>query len=590
MTVFPHQNEANLEATKRLLAEVVNEGLVSATVESLDSSEERFLVLSSNSEHAQRPNTNRIRVNLRPDTHICLRDGQVISLVRPNSLQPPVILSDDNGTDVKTTLQPETIFDAMRPWLLDDGADEPMLEEIGKELANSCNNQVEWLQIARSSKPLGLNSQSLDWERALITGHPTHPYHRLCYAQAPLKPFHSKDLADMLTPSLAFVSVPRSDMLISGEYEETLESLLQKLKVPKPSSERLIVPCLTQQLPAVQLYFPNAIVVKTVSQIADALASIRTLKTRPERDFPYHIKLSLACQITSALRTITPWTAIGGPFFSDLLEKFLPETLWVYREVGAITGSQEDFSKAKHLSCILRDDLEAQAKANNEMLVLAAALAHHLPGTSQSYAEILFNLKTPQDKREWLQRYVDCVFRAVLPSLVDYGIGVEAHGQNLVARVCRETGEVKGFAVRDFGGIRLHVPTLKQKGVDFSSIPSGSAVMTDNLHNVWSKVHHAVVQNHIGSLLGALGLDEPSGWTIVRDTLSAVLRPEKSVPGKEVYDFFLGDTMPFKCFLRMRMEGKYRDYVEREIPNVLLMGSSQWDDILANYKPVLHRL
>lgn len=194
-------------------------------------------------------------------------------------------------------------------------------------------------------------------------------------------------------------------MLISGGYEETLELLLQKLKVPKPSSERLIVPCLTQQLPAVQLYFPNAIVVKTVSQSADALASVRTLQTRPELDFPYHIKLSLACQITSALRTITPWTAIGGPFFSDLLKKFLPETLWVYREVGAITGSQEDFSKAKHLSCILRDDLEAQAKANNEMLVLAAALAHHLPGTSQSYKEILFNLKTPQDKREWLQRY-----------------------------------------------------------------------------------------------------------------------------------------------------------------------------------------
>jgi siderophore synthetase component len=148
--------------------------------------------------------------------------------------------------------------------------------------------------------------------------------------------------------------------------------------------------------------------------------------------------------------------------------------------------------------------------------------------------------------------------KAILPPLVDYGIGVEAHGQNLVARICRETGEVKGFAVRDFGGIRLYVPTLK-KGVDFSSIPSGSAVMTDDLHNIWSKVHHAAVQNHIGSLLSALGLDKPSGWTIVRDTLSTVLKPDKSALGKQLYDFFLGATMLFKCFLRMRMEGKYRD-------------------------------
>lgn len=139
--IIPPQNEANLEATRRLLAEVVNEGLATATVESLNSSEERFLVLSGNSRDAERPASNRIRVGLQPDTHICLRDGKVISLVRPNNLRPPVILSDDNGTDVKTTLNPETIFDAMRPWLMDDGADEPMLEEIGKELANSCNNQ-----------------------------------------------------------------------------------------------------------------------------------------------------------------------------------------------------------------------------------------------------------------------------------------------------------------------------------------------------------------------------------------------------------------------------------------------------------------
>ena len=30
-----------------------------------------------------------------------------------------------------------------------------------------------------SPKSLGLNSKSLDWERALITGHPTHPVRNL---------------------------------------------------------------------------------------------------------------------------------------------------------------------------------------------------------------------------------------------------------------------------------------------------------------------------------------------------------------------------------------------------------------------------
>jgi hypothetical protein len=100
---------------KRLLTKVVNEGFATATVELLDSPKERFLVLTSNSRDAKQPATNKIRVSLQPDTHVCLRDSQVISLVRPDSLRPPVVLSDDGGTDIKTTLHPETIFDAMRP-------------------------------------------------------------------------------------------------------------------------------------------------------------------------------------------------------------------------------------------------------------------------------------------------------------------------------------------------------------------------------------------------------------------------------------------------------------------------------------------
>lgn len=97
--------------------------------------------MTSNSRDAERPVINKVRVSLQPDTHVCLQNGQVISLVRPDSLRPPVVLSDDDGTYMKTALRPEAIFDAMRPWLLDDVADGPMLEEIGKELANCCNNQ-----------------------------------------------------------------------------------------------------------------------------------------------------------------------------------------------------------------------------------------------------------------------------------------------------------------------------------------------------------------------------------------------------------------------------------------------------------------
>ena len=102
------------------------------------------------------------------------------------------------------------------------------------------------------------------------------------------------------------------------------------------------------------------------------------------------------------------------------------------------------------------------------------------------------------------------------------------------------------------------MPTLRAHGVNFDSLPPGGATLTEDLHNVWSKVHHALLQNHVGLLLNALGLEREGGWRIVRETLERVLKGEGE-GGNGVLEYFMQDTMPFKCFLRMRMEGKYRD-------------------------------
>ncbi|EYE97444.1 uncharacterized protein EURHEDRAFT_513335 [Aspergillus ruber CBS 135680] len=558
-------NQALFETTKRLLAEVVNEGLVDATIGG--SKYDQFLYLNSRLHAAGENDRKWVKVSLQPGTVLETRDGKVACVVRPDSLQPPVVIG--NGDAEEEELDPGVLFKNLSPWLVED-ADEEILNEIALELGNSARNQ--------------------DWERALIYGHPSHPYHRLCYAQPPLNQIQPSDIPEMLTPTLAFLSVPRTDLRVTGAFEEIIQPLLRKLEIPSTTPDRVIVPCLSRQLPAVDQRFPNAVVLKTVENIADAQASMRTLTLRPESDFGYHLKLSLACQITSALRTITPWTTCGGPVQTALLERFLPNDLWVFREVAAVSGGQDNFADAKHLSCILRDDLEARADANNERLVIAAALAQQPYNNTRCYAEILYNLRTTSDKQSWLRTYATRLFSLVLPPLARYGIGLEAHGQNLVARICRKTGEVKGFAVRDFGGVRMHVPTLENFGVNFDGLPPGGATLTEDLHNVWSKVHHALVQNHVGLIVSALRLERDGGWGIVREVLGGVLEGETSGKGmgREVGEYFLQDTMPFKCFLRMRMEGKYRDYVEREVPNVLLMDSPRWEEVLRTYQPTLH--
>ncbi|CAG7916597.1 unnamed protein product [Penicillium olsonii] len=561
MTILSRRDQASFETTKRVIAQIVNEGLAFAKLECPTSEEPQILCLQSKLDPQD---GSLVKVTIKTGTIIETRDGIVVSVIKPDSLQPPATIA---GTGCGE-FDPGTLFKLLSI-SFKDIISEKILNEMVDELRNSAANQEKWLEITQNQPVWSLKNRSADWERALIYGHPSHPYHRLCYSQAPLERVIPGDIPSMLTPNLAFLSVPRADLVVTGHFEQELQPLLKKLDIPKTTCDRVIVPCLAQQLPSIKQRFPLTIVLKIVANSADAQASMRTLTLRPELEFKYHLKLSLACQITSALRTITPWTTCGGPIQTEILEKLLPEDLWVFREVAAVSGSQKDFSNARHLSCILRDSLETRALENDEILIIAAALGQKPIGDNRAYAEILFNLETISQKREWFKTYVTVLFKLVLLPLVEFSIGLEAHGQNLVARVCRNTGQIKGFAVRDFGGVRMHVPTLRKHGVSYDSLPPGAATLTDNLDNVWSKVHHSLLQNHVGLLLEALELERHGGWRITLEVLSAVLGSELGSSGSALLEYFTKNTMPFKCFLRMRMESKYRD-VSSEVFRFLL--------------------
>lgn len=207
----------------------------------------------------------------------------------------------------------------------------------------------------------------------------------------------------MLTPGITFLSLPSNDLHLAGPFNQLLQPLLQTLEIPKVSKEYTVIPCLTQQLPSVMQRFPRVDVLKSVVDCVDAQASLRTVTPRPELNFPFHLKLSLACQITSALRTITPWSAQGGPIVTEIMDRFLPSDLWTFKEIASATGSQSNFDDAKHLSCILREDLELRAQANNEALIIAAAFTQQPHGASQPYVEILFGLQTISQKQKWFR-------------------------------------------------------------------------------------------------------------------------------------------------------------------------------------------
>ena len=277
-------------------------------------------------------------------------------------------------------------------------------------------------------------------------------------------------------------------------------------------------------------------------------ASLRTVC--PE-GLGLHLKLPLAVTTTSALRTVSPFSLANGPRISALLERLAPPGLHVIRELASAGLVHEDWLVARHVGCILRAD--PQRELPGEDLVVACALVERDEHGVRLLARVT------DEPVAFVRDYGRRLLAAVLP-LLDRGIALEAHGQNLLVRF--RGGQLVGFAVRDFGGVRIHRPTLQEP----LELLEDSATDAATIEEVWAKLHHALFQMHLAELIRAAeelqpGCDEAL-WEGLADQVRSSLRGEARA-------FFLAPTAPTKCFLRMRLEEQYSQYITRPGPNPL---------------------
>lgn len=173
-----------------------------------------------------------------------------------------------------------------------------------------------------------------------------------------------------------------------------------------------------------------------------------------------------------------------------------------------------------------------------------------------------------------LASFVRLFYAAFLPPMLHNGVAFEAHPQNTVLRVSLEEPEPKllGFIIRDFGGLRIHPPTLLSSTHPKIDTPideiitPGHSILADTLDDVYTRMYHTVVHNHFQQLVRVLGLHyNGKGWDIVRERLREALSAEeyngKAEGLREAW--FGGEgkerwAVPGKCFMRMRMVGMYR--------------------------------
>ncbi len=155
-------------------------------------------------------------------------------------------------------------------------------------------------------------------------------------------------------------------------------------------------------------------------------------------------------------------------------------------------------------------------------------------------------------------RFVRIFFASFLPSMLQDGVAFEAHPQNAVARFSlAPPHELRGFIIRDFGGLRVHPPTLlASTGVTLDVAP-GHSIVAETLDDVYTRMYHTMIHNHLQQLVRVLGLHyNGKGWEVIH------VRLREAIPrGHPLERAWLGEeakTIPGKCYMRMRLVGAYR--------------------------------
>lgn len=115
MAVISIRHQAQFETTRRLVSQLVNERLAPAALEKASPTERSYLCIKSPTTYHGPASGRRLKISIKPGTNITLKDGSVISWIRPQALEPNVMLCDKNEEIFE--LAPGAVFLFILPWL-----------------------------------------------------------------------------------------------------------------------------------------------------------------------------------------------------------------------------------------------------------------------------------------------------------------------------------------------------------------------------------------------------------------------------------------------------------------------------------------
>jgi len=397
-----------------------------------------------------------------------------------------------------------------------DGIDAP---GFAAELRNAVINLA--IAMARPVAPVGDDPdwQAIGLERLAVSGHNLHPCGRTRLGW---------DTSDVLaydleapTTRLGFVRI-KPDLLIGDTvFPET------GVQPVHPWQRDMVLPERYGDL-----LRDGAIEILDDELDAVPTAALRTLWVPSLGEY---FKVSLDIQVTSTRRSISIASTRNGPAVSRLLHRLVEDDRVML--MAETAGAAVPVGSGRDLSAIRRDGLGGRLRETERVI----------PGGALPF--LLDDLITG-DPGDWLRAYAEMLLPPLM-RLTAQGVALEAHLQNCLPTFV--DGWPHRVALRDFAGLRLHLPRLRAAGHDIALWP-GSVVGTDDLEIFRAKIGYTLFQAHLGELILRLDIDEDRAWRIVREVL------DECCSGDD-HAAFTAPLVPHKALVRMRIAGEGDLYI-----------------------------
>ncbi|MFH8337575.1 IucA/IucC family protein [Streptomyces sp. AM6-12] len=335
-----------------------------------------------------------------------------------------------------------------------------------------------------------------EWEQRVVDGHPFHPN---CRSRPGLSVAEQLAYAPEHRPvvRLGTLPVPAAECLVTGAWPKELRD-----------GGRLLVPVHPWQA---------AHVLKRSYDDWCAAHPLMSLRTLAVPGGP-HVKTALSARLTSSVRDISPYSVEAAAVLSDFAAELAGYTgglLHVTRTLGAVAAGGPD------LAALLRESPEGYAGPGERVLPVAVLATTRLPHNP-----------------EWLAAFTRLALTVGL-RLLDLGVALEAHGQNLLV-VLDADGTPRRLVYRDLADIRISPARLARHGI--APPPLAGRLVTDDETALRRKLFGSLVAGALASVAGsgpALGA-----------ALAAVV-PE--LPGTPDLAALCKGPVPAKALMLMRL-------------------------------------